>query len=454
MKHRITKRLTPIFCGLLLACSLNLANATEAPFDLTKAKGLWKTPLPECGPTPVLVGDLVLTTTAPDRVQAFRVADGGKAWEFLLGLPGAPEGKEEELRAALWHCHYPMGRIAPHPDKEAMKPFHEGLRKLSGAFTPVSDGTLIWVVSPGAVAACLDQKGQVRWHTKDEKQRPGRGQACGDPALIDGLLVYPGEDVLVARDAQSGAVRWQARYPKAAAPAPGVTRSRAWAHMARTTVWEHAGVKYLVTINGAVFSLDGVCLTEDCLPDMTPITPALVAGDRMILNFGDDHDGNPQCYVAYDLKLQDKKVVRTLAWTYPADHNAADRALPKKPWSRGYTPTDLVLAGPHLIALQNRKEGIERFALATGAAAPLTVNLPVSFVGHWVSPSPVVVGDRLYLANQDGRITAFSMGEQWTQAGELLIAGPKEKFLLSAKPLFTNGRMIVQTRDALVCYGN
>ena len=63
MKHRITKRLTPIFCGLLLACSLNLANATEAPFDLTKAKVLWKTPLPECGPTPVLVGDLVLTTT-------------------------------------------------------------------------------------------------------------------------------------------------------------------------------------------------------------------------------------------------------------------------------------------------------------------------------------------------------------------------------------------------------
>jgi hypothetical protein len=180
----------------------------------------------------------------------------------------------------------------------------------------------------------------------------------------------------------------------------------------------------------------------------------MVVGDRMILNFGDDHDGNPQYYVAYDLKLQDKKVVRTLAWTYPADHNAADRALPKKPWSRGYTPTDLVLAGPHLIALQNRKEGIERIALATGAAAPLNVNLPVSFVGHWTSPSPVVVGDRVYIADQNGRITAFAMGEQWTQAGEMLVAGPKEKFLLSAEPLFTAGRMILQTRDALICYGN
>jgi hypothetical protein len=67
--------------------------------------------------------------------------------------------------------------------------------------------------------------------------------------------------------------------------------------------------------------------------------------------------------------------------------------------------------------------------------------------------APLAVGDRVYIANQDGRITAFTMGEQWTQAGELLVAGPKEKFLLSAEPLFTAGRMIVQTRDALICYG-
>lgn len=440
-----------ILCVLSLA--LHLCPAMDAPFDLSKAKELWKVPLPDLGPAPLVVGDLVISTYSPDQVLAVHLADGSKAWEFSLGLADIAADKEAELRAALRHSVYPMTRFEPKPVKGQMELMPRGAIKQYGAFQVLSDGKQVFAVSPGGIAACLDLMGKALWHTKDEKVRPGRGLVFGQPALIEGLLLYPTEGGLVGRETATGAVRWITRFPKTEAPRPGIKNNRAWGHRTQAVPWKHQAKTYIVCADGSVFDLQGTCLTPTALSDLCNEVVPVMHGDRLILNCGEGHDPYPQYFLAFDLALSDKVVTRTLAWTFPADNNAADIAKPTKPWSRAFTTASLLLVGEELIAL-NSIPGAERIRLADGTNLPVPTKIPWSCPGHWIPPMPVVMGSSVVIAEHNGTIASYDL-KTWSKTGELLLADPKkEVFLLHGAPFFTGGKMILQTREALMCYTN
>ena len=228
----------------------------------------WRTPLPRTISTPVVTGDVLLTTGDPYYLIALDKTTGKVLWrkpldvlellapdvakkslpiweEYyelfaaahpLVAEPGTPYAEEPpvkfrgqtmtyaDARMRLRELERQWGVLAREAVEKSGHPWKYLWMRYMGQIcaTPVTDGKRVWAWTSMGAAACFDLDGTRRWLV-ELPHRSSAYSAFATPLLIDGLLilqVVPEDkrignlDIrpvwLLALDAETGKERWRA----------------------------------------------------------------------------------------------------------------------------------------------------------------------------------------------------------------------------------------------------
>src|SRR5262245_34855633 len=188
-----------------------------------KTNVAWKAPLPGKGSsTPIVVGDLVVVTTAVDTGREARAEDLPPPVKVPPGAdPDSPRYKRMTKPTGTYHQFLVIG-LDRKTGKERWRRKvreavpHEGRHNTHSyaAGSPVTDGKRLYVSFGSFGTYCLDLDGKVLWSRDLGKleTRLGWGEAV-TPALHGGKLFvahdHEGPSFLAALDAASGKTLWK-----------------------------------------------------------------------------------------------------------------------------------------------------------------------------------------------------------------------------------------------------
>ena len=201
----MTKNLTSFLCGsFLFAVGASIATADnwpqwrgpnadgvaeagDYPVEFSPDKNVvWKTPLPGVGSsTPAVWGEHIFITSpvdGKDGLFCYNFADGKEAWKVVFD-------KE---------------RKGKHANGTGSNP------------SPVTDGKHVYVYYKSGEVAAVDFSGKVIWN-ENLQDKYGEDTLWWDlgtsPVLVDGMLViavmHDGPSYVVALDAKTGAEKWK-----------------------------------------------------------------------------------------------------------------------------------------------------------------------------------------------------------------------------------------------------
>ncbi len=138
---------------------------------------------------------------------------------------------------------------------------------------------------------------------------------------------------------------------------------------------------------------------------ITDASPVL-AGDRVIITFGNDHGAGDQQVAAYDLALADGKVTLTEAWRGAA---LLPNSTPEKPVKRGFSRISPLVVGELLITpVPGNALFVHR--LKDGKLLDPVPGVAIDGQPHTFWPNPILVGQTVVIPEAWGKLTLLKLG--------------------------------------------
>ena len=379
----------------------------------------WKIEIPGRGhSTPVIAGDrLFLTTAIPTGKKTASPATEGRR-----GGAGGGSGVREEHRLEVLAIDRATGKILWQRTALTTTP-HEGYHHLYGSFAsnaPATDGKRLFAFFGSRGLFAYDLQGKLLWQ-KDPgikmTMRLGFGEGTG-VVLDDGriYLQYDHQEpgAVIALDAHDGKELWRA--PRA--------DNSSWS---TPLVVTHNGAKQLVvSADTKVKAYDvntGKVVWEVAGIGMNPIPQPVQFRDTVLLMSG---FRNP--------KLMAVKLGRT------GDLTGTDAILWETTRGTSYTGSPALHDGRLYVFSDNGLLSV--FDAATGQPHYLQARLPKAYS---VKASPLVVGDRVYLATEDGDVVVVKTGDQL----EVLATNTLSDQSFIASPIAVGNDLYLRSRTHL-----
>ena len=347
----------------------------------------WKVEIPGRGhSTPVAAGDrLFLTTAIPtgSAAAAPPAEAGGRG-------PGGGAGAGQEHRFEVLAVDRKTGKILWQRTATTAVP-HEGHHRIYGSFAsnaPATDGQRVYAFFGSRGLYVYDLEGKPLWQ-KDFGLKMAMRLAFGEGT---GTVVHNGrvylqfdhqqEGFIVALDGATGKELWRA---------PRMENS-SWS---TPLVVEHAGAKQLVvTAETKVKAYDvetGKVVWEVAGLGVNPIPQPVQHGDLVLLMSG---YRNP--------KLMAVRLGRT------GDLTGTDAIVWETTRGTSYTASPALHDGKLYVISDNAQMSV--FNAATGEPHYMQTRLPKPYN---FKASPLIVGDRVYLATEEGDVVVVKTGQQF-----------------------------------------
>lgn len=400
--------------------SHNGVATASVPLTWSDSQNLrWKIDIPGRGhSTPVIVGErLFLTTAIPTGPRAEDAGAGGGRG------PGGGAGAGAEHRLEVIAVDRATGKIAWQRTAAVTTP-HEGYHHTYGSFAsnaPATDGQRLFAFFGSRGLFVYDLNGKLLWQKDaDIKMTMRLAFGEGSGVVVDDGRVYlqfdhQGPGAIVALNASDGKELWRA---------PRMDNS-SWS---TPLVVEHKGTKQLVvSADTKVRAYDvntGKVVWEVAGIGTNPIPQPVQFGDVVILMSG---YRNP--------KLMAVRLGRT------GDLTGTDAVVWETTRGTSYTGSPALLDGRLYVFSDNGLLSV--FNAATGEPHYVQARLPKPYS---VKASPLVVGDRVYLATEDGDVVVVRTGDRLealatnTLSNQSFIASPvaveKDLYLRSRTHLF------------------
>ncbi len=407
--------------------------ATGAPLSegwKESLKPAWRTPIEGSGwSQPIIVGDRVFVTTAVssdgDRPKGMMQ---GVTDPSTMGRGGKPSQPLEwrlvclslENGGVLWQETVTQG--IPEFGKHASNTY--------ATETPAaSEDTLFAFFGAAGVLAAYDFEGRQRWSKSFEPQKVSNDFGTGSSVLLanDRVMVQIyGEEsaILYCLSTADGSEIWRAERDKGSA----------WS---TPILWNNKGIQEVVTAGqGSVIAYamqDGAERWRMGGID-TSFSCSLVADDTT-LYYGSSSPGSqgPLGAIAAgstgDLTLpQGETSSASVRWS--GTKSGAGMPSP-------------VIVGDYLyffgntVTCYDKKTGKEAFRKRTPG-------------GTMVAGCPIVVGDKIYLVNEQGNTLVMTAGPEFKVDAELS-TGSKDEVYWST-PAVANGSLLFRSSDAIYCY--
>lgn len=342
----------------------------------------WKIEIPGRGfSTPVAAGDrLFLTTAIPTGTTP--AASGGSG-------PGGGAGAGQEHSLQVLAVDRASGKILWQQTAATTVP-HEGYHRLYGSFAsnaPATDGERVYAFFGSRGLFVYDRDGKLLWK-KDPGIRMAMRLAFGEGT---GVVVHDGRvylqydhqepGAIIALDAKDGTEVW--RTPRA--------DNSSWS---TPLVVEHKGAKQLVvTADTKVKAYDvntGKVVWEVAGLGLNPIPQPVQLGDRVFVMSG---YRNPRLMAITLGRTGDLTGTDAVAWET----------------TRGtsYTGSPALHEGRLYVFSDNGLLSV--FDAATGQPHYVQARLPKVYS---VKASPLIAGDRVYLATEEGDVVVVKTGSE------------------------------------------
>jgi outer membrane protein assembly factor BamB len=371
----------------------------DVPVKWSAADGvLWKSPLPGTGnSSPIVTANRVFLQSAS--------ADGSERSLICLD---AGSGK------LIWTRVLPGHRARMHP------------KNTLASGTPASDGERVYIASwDGKDLALLAYSfaGELVWQ---RDLGPFTGQhGAGHSPIVEAGRVFLADDqdgsaVVLAFDAPTGKPLWRAERTayRACYSTPFV---RSTANGSELVVASTAGVAAYDPESGAVIWQCAWPFARR--PLRTVASP--VAGAGLVFANAGDGDGS-----------RDMIAVRP--------GNKSDGAKGEVVWQESksfpYVPT-LLPQGDYLFSVSDA-------GIAACHQAATGKRIWSERLGSTVSASPILVGDKIYAAGEDGQIYVLSAGSTYKLLAKNTLGEP-----VMATPAVVDGRLYVRGKEHLFCIG-
>jgi outer membrane protein assembly factor BamB len=379
----------------------------------------WKLEIPGRGfSTPVVAGNrLFLTTAVPTGKTSTQTAPAGGR-----GGAGGGVGSGVEHRLEVIAVDRASGTIAWQRTATTATP-HEGYHHLYGSFAsnaPATDGQRVYAFFGSRGLFVYDLDGKLLWQ-KDPGIKMAMRLAFGEGSGVvvdDGkvFLQYDHQEpgAIIALNAADGRELWRA--PRA--------ENSSWSTPAVVT---HNGARQLVvTADTKVKAYDvqtGKVIWEVAGLGTNPIPQPVQFGDNVLVMSG---YRNP--------KLMSVKLGRT------GDLTGTDAVQWEATRGTSYTGTPALHDGRLYVFADNGV--LTAFNAATGEPHYLTARLPKPYT---VKASPLVVGDRVYLATEEGDVVVVKAGNQM----EILATNTLTDQSFIASPIAVGNDLYLRSRTHL-----
>jgi outer membrane protein assembly factor BamB len=353
----------------------------------------WKSPVPGTGhSSPIVWGDQIFLTTSRDRGRQLSILSFERSTGALLWETDVPEGPRER---------------------------HHGKNTPASA-TPTTDGERVYASFGSRGLAAVDFEGNLVWH-RDLGQIENYHGPAGSPLLYrDSVIIYQDQNdgaFVVALDARTGETRWQtARSARVG-----------WGTPIAITAGDHD--ELIVSSQGQVQSYD-------------PET-----GDELWSCDGNLREVIPTPVVAHGLVYcASGRAGPTLA-IKPGGSGDVTATHVEWKTTRGspFVPSPVV-HGDYLYQLNDMSGIVTCLNARTGETVWQERLGRPSREG--ISASPVVVGDKLFVTNDDGQTFVLKTGPEF----ELLHTNDIGERTL-ASPALVDGTWYIRTTRELIAIG-
>jgi outer membrane protein assembly factor BamB len=378
----------------------------------------WKIAIPGRGfSTPVVWGDrMFLTTAVPTgKVSSFGGTQAGRG-------AGGGEAAGEEHRLEVIAIDRPSGKILWQRTAATAVP-HEGYHRLYGSFAsnaPATDGERLYAFFGSRGLFAYDFNGTLLWQRDlgirlNMRLQFGEGTgAVVDDGRIYLQLDHEGPGAIVALRASDGSEIWRA---------PRMEHS-SWS---TPLVVTHAGRKQLVvTADTKVKAYDvdsGKVVWEVAGLGPNPIPQPVQSGDLVFLMSG-----------YRDPKLMAIRLGRT------GDLTGTDAVVWSTTRGTSYTGTPAVRDGRLFVFSDSGLLSV--FDTKTGTPHILQARLPSPYT---VKASPLVAGDRVYLATEEGDVVVVRASDRL----EVLATNRMTDQSFIASPIAIGGDLYLRSRTHL-----
>jgi outer membrane protein assembly factor BamB len=379
----------------------------------------WKIEIPGRGhSTPVVWGDrLFLTTAIPTgRKSAEAAPAGGRRGA------GGGSGAGEEHRLEVMAVDRATGKVLWQRTATTAVP-HEGYHHIYGSFAsnaPATDGERVYAFFGSRGLFVYDLNGKLIWQ-KDlglkMQMRLAFGEGTG--VVVDDGRIYlqfdhQGEGFVVALNAADGKELWRA---------PRMENS-SWS---TPLVATHAGAKQLVvTADTKVKAYEvntGKLIWEVAGLGANPIPQPVQFGDTVLVMSG---YRNP--------RLMAVKLGRT------GDLTGTDAVVWETTRGTSYTASPALHDGRLYVIADNGMMSV--FDAATGTPHYIQTRLPKPYN---FKASPLVVGDRVYLATEEGEVVVVKTGDTF----EVLATNTLTDQSFIASPIVVGNDLYLRSRTHL-----
>lgn len=380
----------------------------------------WKIEIPGRGhSTPVAWGDrLFLTTAVPTGARAEPPAPAGGRGRG----PGGGSGVGEEHRLEVMAVDRATGTLAWRRTAATVTP-HEGYHHLYGSFAsnaPATDGQRVYAFFGSHGLFAYDLQGTLLWQ-KDPGIKMNMRLAFGEGSgvvLHEGRIFlqydHQGPGAIVALNSADGAEIWRA--PR--------NENSSWS---TPLVVEHNGAAQLVvTADTRVKAYDvasGKVIWEVAGLGMNPIPQPVQFRDTVLVMSG-----------YREPRLMAVKLGRT------GDLTGTDAVVWETTRGTSYTGSPALHDGRVYIFSDNGLLSV--FDAATGKPHYLQARLPQPYA---TKSSPLVVGDRVYLATEGGDVVVVRTGD----ALEVLATNTLEDQSFIASPIAIGDALYLRSRTHL-----
>jgi outer membrane protein assembly factor BamB len=394
----------------------------------------WRTEIPGAGwSQPVVIGDRVFLTTAVMPGAGKPSGMMGGVMSLTTWGMGSPPTEPVEFR--LLCLDRATGQLLWSKTVDDLKPaFGKHSSNTFATETPCGSTDLVHAFfgATGTVVA-FDHAGNERWR-KNLGAHPTVNQfGTGSSPLLqvaaDGsrrlFIQQYAEDLaeIVCLDAADGRELWRAARDK----------GTAWS---TPIIWSNDGVDEVVTAGqGSIIAYDAATGVERWrYGGLDTSFACSVVADAEAVYFGTSSPGS---------KAPSGAIARGCSGDLtPAKGSAQGGKLLWSKTKSGAGMPSPVIAGDNLyffdkiVVCCDRRTGVEKYRkrLPGGSTS----------VG-----SPLVVGDRIYLVNERGKVIVLQTGAEFKILGESSVGGADEIFW--ATPAVTGDALLIRSSDALYC---
>lgn len=397
-----------VFCAGIIASpwprfrgpnGTGVAAEADIPVRWDEQRGiLWKTEIPGFGnSSPVVWGERLFLQSA--------AADGSERRLLCLS---AKDGR------VLWS------------QSAAGRPARMHARNTLASSTPAVDGERVYAVFWDGTELALQAfglDGKQQWRQPLGPFKSQHGYGASPIVYRDRVILANDQDgsaAILCFKARTGQLLWQVQRPafRACYSTPFV-REPAGAE-AEVIVASTAGVTAYAPSSGTV--LWNWTWRFSGMPLRTVASP--IEGDGMLIACAGDGSGERHTVA---LRLGADKATPTLAWQ-------SRRTLP-------YVPS-LVARGNFIYFVND--QGVAGCLEARTGATIWTQRL-----GTGMSASPILVGDKIYAADDDGIVHVFAAAAAFRLIANNPIGEP-----VTATPAVADGRLFIRGRHHVFCIGN